>query len=357
MPELIDGAATGGQPGSPLPERSELSELKASDEGANTKPTLSAVKLASLTFFAVCGGPFGLEPLVKNGGARNALLGLLAIPWVYSLPMALMTAELSTALPQSGGYIVWLHRAFGDRWAVQASVWTICNSFLDNAGYPIMFVDYLMEYASSPWENSSGGHIVGNATLAVAKSAADSAGEDWSMGAQWCLGMLMLVPIAGLNLRGASATADGAVGFTVLVLAPVLVMVVLGLPNVNIEALTAPPDERTKAWAGFLTLLLWNNSGYDSAGTVASEVADPGKTYVPAMAMTMAMASAAYCLPTMVGVCAGTKDGGTGTDVTQWFDGYWTTVAAHIGGNWLAVRTVSARNTTFGSQSAAVSLA
>jgi amino acid transporter len=68
------------------------------------------------------------------------------------MPMALMTAELSSALPQSGGYIVWLHRAFGDFWAVQASVWTICNSFLDNAGYPILFVDYLLEFHSRAWD-------------------------------------------------------------------------------------------------------------------------------------------------------------------------------------------------------------
>lgn len=38
-----------------------------------------------------------------------------------------MTAELSTAMPEAGGYIVWIHRAFGDFWAMQASVWTVVS--------------------------------------------------------------------------------------------------------------------------------------------------------------------------------------------------------------------------------------
>ena len=75
-------------------------------------PSIGIVKLSALTFFAVAGGPYGVEPLVKNGGALWSIVGLLCVPWVWSLPTALMTAELSTAMPESGGYIVWIHRYF-----------------------------------------------------------------------------------------------------------------------------------------------------------------------------------------------------------------------------------------------------
>ena len=83
-------------------------------------PQLGMLKLAALTFFAVSGGPFGVEPLVRTGGPGWTVLGLLGVPYIWGLPMAMMTAELSTAVPDSGGYIVWIHRAFGDFWATQA---------------------------------------------------------------------------------------------------------------------------------------------------------------------------------------------------------------------------------------------
>ena len=315
-PPPVGVVAVGVSP--PLPELPAVVELK---------PSLGVVKLAALTFFAVSGGPFGLEPLVKNGGAGYALLGLVVIPWVWAMPMALMTAELSTALPESGGYIVWLHRAFGDYWAVQASVWTVCNSFLDNAGYPIMFVDYIMEYQDRAWEDV----IEANATAYNETLLEEVQNQEgWSMGAQWLVGMTMLVPICLVNIRGAAA--DGAVGFGILVSAPVFLMVVIGLPDINSEGLFAPPDERSKNWAGFLVVLLWNTCGFDSAGTVAAEVKDPEKVYVPAMSLCILMITLVYVLPTIVGVCA--IDGST--DVTKWDDGYWTVTAAHIGGSSLA---------------------
>jgi hypothetical protein len=54
-------AATGGAV-EPVPVPEQLAEPKAS---------LGVLKLAAITFFAVCGGPFGLEPLIKNGGAQR----------------------------------------------------------------------------------------------------------------------------------------------------------------------------------------------------------------------------------------------------------------------------------------------
>ena len=67
---------------------------------------------------------------MRTGGPGYTAVGLLAVPYVWGLPMAMMTAELATAMPESGGYILWIHRAFGDFWATQASVWTLCNAFL-----------------------------------------------------------------------------------------------------------------------------------------------------------------------------------------------------------------------------------
>ena len=104
----------------PLAAESVTSGSVASAVTRPAAAQLGVLKLAALTFFAVAGGPFGVEPLVRTGGPGWTVLGLLGVPYIWGLPMAMMTAELSTAIPESGGYILWIQRAFGDFWATQA---------------------------------------------------------------------------------------------------------------------------------------------------------------------------------------------------------------------------------------------
>ena len=85
-------------------------------------------QLVGLTFFAVCGGDYGIEDAVGAAGARMTLLGLLVLPWVWSLPIAMMTAELSAMIPEAGGYVVWVHRAFGPFWAHQNAMWNLLSA-------------------------------------------------------------------------------------------------------------------------------------------------------------------------------------------------------------------------------------
>jgi amino acid transporter len=96
-----------------------------------------------ITFFCVAGGAYGLEDAVGAAGPAWALLAILAVPWVWSLPMALMTAELTAAMPEDGGFVVWVERAFGRFWGFQEGWWSWLCSFADNALYPVMFAEYL----------------------------------------------------------------------------------------------------------------------------------------------------------------------------------------------------------------------
>ena len=52
----------------------------------------------------VSGGPFGLEEVIGEAGFRAAFLLLLVLPWVWSLPVALLVGELGAAYPEEGGY-------------------------------------------------------------------------------------------------------------------------------------------------------------------------------------------------------------------------------------------------------------
>ena len=74
--------------------------------------------LAAATYFMVSGGPYGIEDILDAGYAR-ALIILLALPLLWSLPTALMIGELASAIPAEGGFYVWVRRALGPFWGYQ----------------------------------------------------------------------------------------------------------------------------------------------------------------------------------------------------------------------------------------------
>ncbi|GLJ04645.1 hypothetical protein SUGI_0000500 [Cryptomeria japonica] len=84
---------------------------------------LKLVPLIFLIYFEVSGGPFGEEPAVKAAGPLLALLGFIIFPFIWSIPEALVTAELATAYPGNGGYVVWAWAAFGPFWGFLMGWW------------------------------------------------------------------------------------------------------------------------------------------------------------------------------------------------------------------------------------------
>jgi hypothetical protein len=107
-----------------------------------------------LVFYGVSGGPFGVEPAVAAGvsdrvalgfcdgfvfelqltgscalqGPLIALLGFIVLPIAWSIPEALITAELSTAFPEASGFVAWVTTAYGPFWGFMVSVaQTCCN--------------------------------------------------------------------------------------------------------------------------------------------------------------------------------------------------------------------------------------
>ncbi len=45
-------------------------------------------------------------------------------------------AELAAAMPDEGGYVTWVRRAFGPFWGFQVGWWSWIDSFVDVAVYP-----------------------------------------------------------------------------------------------------------------------------------------------------------------------------------------------------------------------------
>ncbi|HJU61150.1 MAG TPA: APC family permease [Candidatus Binatia bacterium] len=261
--------------------------------------TLNFTGLIGLTFFCVAGGAFGLEDAVGAAGPFFVLLMIVLLPWLWSFPTALMTAELSTAMPEDGGYVVWVERAFGRFWAFQEGWLSWLCSFADNALYPVMFVDYLayLRGDMSPLE-------------------------------RWLMGIGMISIITWLNTRGIRLVGLSSIVFTLLVLAPFVCMVVLGAPQIE------PSIWLTRTvsidWALLLSTVLWNTSGWDNAGCCAGEVKEPNRAYPRAMILTVFLVTLVYLLPVGVGVSADTR-------WSEWREGYFPQVAEEISGPWLGI--------------------
>src|SRR5437899_5682806 len=68
------------------------------------------------------GGPFGLEDMVTTSGPGLTLLYLLFLPLFWCIPVSLVSAELTTAIPVEGGFYRWVRGSFGAFWGFLA-VW------------------------------------------------------------------------------------------------------------------------------------------------------------------------------------------------------------------------------------------
>ena len=69
-----------------------------------------------------CNNLFVDQEAVSDGGPLLAILGFLILPIVWSVPEAMVTAELATAFPENSGYVAWVTAAFGPFWGFQVRV-------------------------------------------------------------------------------------------------------------------------------------------------------------------------------------------------------------------------------------------
>ena len=78
-----------------------------------TAPATSVVRKASLFYFVfvmysyTTGGPFGLEDQVTTSGPGMTLLYHLVLPFFWCIPVSLVSAEMTTAMPVEGGFYRW----------------------------------------------------------------------------------------------------------------------------------------------------------------------------------------------------------------------------------------------------------
>ncbi|XP_058753488.1 probable polyamine transporter At1g31830 [Vicia villosa] len=99
---------------------------------------VSDIPLIFLIFYEVSGGPFGVEDTVRAAGPLLSLVGFLVFPPIWSVPEALLTAEIGTMFHENGGYVVWVSSALGPFWGFQLGWMKWLSGVIDNALYPVI---------------------------------------------------------------------------------------------------------------------------------------------------------------------------------------------------------------------------
>jgi amino acid transporter len=259
--------------------------------------------LMAATFFMVSGGPYGIEDIIGGAGYRWALILLVCLPFLWSLPTALMIGELAGAIPAEGGFYVWVRRALGPFWGFQEAWLSLAASIFDMAIYPTLFTLYLGQLAPS----LTAGH------RAI-----------W-----WSLAVLAACLL--WNLFGAASVGTGSVWLMLLLLAPFAVLVMAGLRHVSVSA---PPAAHSLDFATAFLVALWNYMGWDNASTVAGEVERPQRNYPRAMIGAAVLVAVCYLVPTLSARLAGLP-------VESFSTGSWAETARLLAGPWLALAIVA----------------
>jgi amino acid transporter len=274
-------------------------------QGAMPRRQLTLLPLIAAIFFMVSGGPYGLEEIIQKAGYSRTILILALVPFIWSVPVALMVGELSAALPEEGGYYAWVRRAMGPFWGFQEAWLSLAASIFDMAIYPTLFVLYMGQL----WPAAVAGHrsvLVGGAVVAVC--------------AVW-------------NIAGIKAVGDGVQWMMFLLLAPFVVVTVACFFKTPVGAIAPTEAKHSVNLLGGIVIAMWNYMGWDNASTVAGEVENPQRNYPLALFGAVALIATSYIVPIAALWHAG-------IDASGFTTGSWVQVAKEVVGPWLGLSIV-----------------
>jgi amino acid transporter len=254
-------------------------------------------------FFNVSGGPYGIEDVVPSFGPGLTLVLLAVVPLLWSLPVSLAMAEMASAMPDEGGYVTWVRRAFGPFWSFQVGWWSWIDSFVDVAVYPALFVEY-----ARFWQ------------------------PDMGPLQRWLLAVLFVIALTALNLVGVRPTGRVAIVLALAAMAPVALFVVVGLFSIGANPFVPFLAEGRTLVAGTglgLAVVMWNYSGWDTPSTCLGETRAPEDAFRRALFLALPLIALAYVGPVGVALASGA------TSWSSWDTGTLPMIARAMGGAWL----------------------
>uniref|UniRef100_A0A6S8J0A1 Cationic amino acid transporter C-terminal domain-containing protein n=1 Tax=Amphora coffeiformis TaxID=265554 RepID=A0A6S8J0A1_9STRA len=314
-------------------------------------PKLSVLALSILVFYKVSGGPFGCEPTVRAAGPFYALVGFILFPIFWSIPEALVTAELGCQYPEPSGSVAWIEEAFGSTAGLLCGYFHWVSGATDNAIYPALFLEYLSSYLKSL-------HVNDHSADAITPNDADEFSVFTDPYWRFFLCSVMTVILAYINFTGLQIVGNLSVVVAVLAMSPFVLLVVLGAGQVDpnrwftlpespdliqsdddaLQGATFLPTVTLGGilWRPYVNNLFWNLNSFDVGASFAGELEHPERTFGTAMILSVFLVAASYILPLLVAL------GASDSDQNEWKAGQLTVVAGEVVGHWLAAWTVLA---------------
>jgi amino acid transporter len=239
-----------------------------------------------MIFTLTCSGSFGMEDVLGGSGVGLALIMILVLPIFWALPMALISAELGSAMPDEGGFIRWSRRALGEFWGFQAGWWWQLSLFVDTAVYIALTIDYFQ----STWSLSG-----------------------WT---RWLIGFGLIVVFTYVNIRGLDLTGRALIVVQIVVFVPFVFFIIWGVIHAQTNPFAHILPDGVGTWgaaSGGLAVLMWMYSGYESMSMVAGEIENPQKLIPKALLINMGIVIGFYFITTLILAMAAPKGATFGT--------------------------------------------
>ncbi len=268
---------------------------------------LGPLALLATLYVLLVGGPYGTEEIVPTAGPGLAIASLIVMPLIWALPYLLLVAEMSSSMPVQGGIYKWFGASLGRFWSFQFSVLDWISWVLDAALYPPLVAGYL--------------------TALLFKGS-----NHW---VDWGICLVVIWGCTWMNIRGMKGMGHASLIMCGIVLVPVFLIFVLGMPRIDISNLLPwTPEEASWGTALNAALIwcLWNYSGYAGLASAAEEIEAPERNLPKMLGILLPLSVVAYVAPMLVALSVT-------PDWQSWGTGHYTHVAFALGGVGLMVAT------------------
>ncbi len=266
---------------------------------------MSLLGIVVLIYSFIAAGAFGIEEAIASSGPGVTIAMLLLFPFVWSIPLGEMVAELGSLYPTEGGIYSWAREAFGEFWGWQVGLWSAITTWLCQAEYCALVAGYLGKIVPMSPEVEFGVKI---AMVLV----------------------FTLINIAGLDFMEKIETV--LIG---LILVAFAAVTIVGFMNWNynpIEPFFNPEEGLFHSVGEGIAIIIWMYLGYECMSNMAEEVDDP-QLIPKGMRLSQPLICLSYVLPTLAALAAVGRWSEWSTEQGEGAIGYADTLIQYVG-NW-----------------------
>ena len=220
------------------------------------------------------------ESLIRGCGkfcrAGISYIIVFGVNDILGLSLCLSMCGIASAMPEDGGFYVWVKRAMGPAWAFNCGWWMFISVLLDTSVYLVLALAYL--------EGMIG---------------------EFSLLTRWLIAFSIILACTYINIRGLKSLGFFSTVFSILILLPAVVLIILGFANWQHAPFTpfmAPEVLSSGGMALALSIGIWCFAGYEYIFTMAEEFEQPEKVLPKGLLIVLPLVTLTYILPMIAGL-------------------------------------------------------